>query len=189
MLLLLPLILPYLLWAMLKNNAQGLNAQQFKELFESLAGNIRNYAYYKTGNAPLADDLVQEAFTILWQKRHEVQLATVKNYLYTIANNLVAKQFRHQQVVYKFQSQLQVVEADPLTPEFLLEEEEVDRLLQDTLAQMKEEHRMVFLMNRIDGLSYAEIAQRLGISVKAVEKRMSKALSLLKAALQKHSKH
>jgi RNA polymerase sigma-70 factor (ECF subfamily) len=48
---------------------------------------------------------------------------------------------------------------------------------------MPEKSRDVFLMNRIDGLTYADIAGRLQLSVKAVEKRMHKALSFLKEHL------
>ena len=58
-----------------------------------------------------------------------------------------------------------------------------DKRLQETLADLDEKSRLVFLMNRIDELTYAQIADNQGISVKAVEKRMSKAIAFLKVRL------
>ncbi len=58
-----------------------------------------------------------------------------------------------------------------------------DRKLQDAMAELDEKSRSVFLMNRIDEFTYAQIADNLGLSVKAVEKRMSKAIAFLKERL------
>ena len=57
---------------------------------------------------------------------------------------------------------------------------EFDQRLKESLAELDEKHRTVFLMNRIDDLTYSQIAENLGISVKAIEKRMSKAMAFLK---------
>ena len=69
-------------------------------------------------------------------------------------------------------------------PEYLLEEEEFKEKLQNAIASLTEAQREVFLMNRIDGKKYWEIAELLGISQKAVEKRMSSALKTLKAQIE-----
>jgi RNA polymerase sigma-70 factor (ECF subfamily) len=58
--------------------------------------------------------------------------------------------------------------------------EELSNQLQQALASIPDGPREVFLMNRIEGLSYSEIADRLGLSVKAIEKRMSEALRVLR---------
>jgi RNA polymerase sigma-70 factor (ECF subfamily) len=58
--------------------------------------------------------------------------------------------------------------------------EELNQQLQQALASIPEGPREVFLMNRIEELSYSEIADRLGLSVKAIEKRMSEALRVLR---------
>ncbi|UCH13169.1 MAG: RNA polymerase sigma-70 factor, partial [Bacteroidales bacterium] len=52
------------------------------------------------------------------------------------------------------------------------------------LSELSEKQRTVFLMARMEGLKYREIAERLNISIKAVEKRMSITLAYLKKALQ-----
>ncbi|MBL7972860.1 MAG: sigma-70 family RNA polymerase sigma factor, partial [Prolixibacteraceae bacterium] len=65
------------------------------------------------------------------------------------------------------------------TPEFEMEVREFDQKLQRVLAELNEKCRTVFLMNRMERLTYNEIAKNLNISVKAVEKRMKKALEHL----------
>jgi len=70
------------------------------------------------------------------------------------------------------------------SPEYLLEEEEFKHTLQKAIASLSEAQREVFLMNRIDGKKYREIAEILDISQKAVEKRMSGALKILKDQIE-----
>jgi RNA polymerase sigma-70 factor (ECF subfamily) len=66
-----------------------------------------------------------------------------------------------------------------------MEMQEFDEKLQAVLAKIPDGAREVFLMNRIDGLKYREIADILGLSMKAVEKRMSRALAILRDELDR----
>ena len=129
---------------------------------------------------PLAEDLAQETFLALWQRWDSVREETLASLLYTIAHNLFLNERKHQQVVLRF-SQRPQREDDPESPEYLLEAREFHARLEAALSALPEGSREVFLMNRIDRLKYAEIAERLGISVKAVEKRMHQALQALRA--------
>ena len=65
-----------------------------------------------------------------------------------------------------------------------LEYQELKTLYENTLAKLPEKQREVFLMSRLEELTYKEIAERLEIGVKAVEKRMSLALGVLKKAIK-----
>ena len=69
------------------------------------------------------------------------------------------------------------------SPEYEMEVKEFDKRLQSALNKMNEKNRTVYLMSRIDDLTYQEIAQRLGLTVKAIEKRISKAKAFLKDEL------
>jgi RNA polymerase sigma-70 factor (ECF subfamily) len=75
--------------------------------------------------------------------------------------------------------------SDNKTPEYLLEMQEFDQKLQAVLEKIPEGAREVFLMNRVDGLKYREIADYLGLSMKAIEKRMSKALAILRKEIKR----
>lgn len=151
----------------------------FRKLFDSLYGSLRKFLYYKSGSMEQAEDLAQESFLILWKKRENIDPDKVKSYLFTIANNLFLNEVKHQKVVLRFQKQPQR-ETTAETPQYLMEEEEFRKKLLLAIDNLPEKHRVVFLMNRIDKLTYREIADDLGLSVKAVEKRMHKALSALR---------
>lgn len=147
----------------------------FKTLYDRYYDAIRNFLYYKSGNMHLAEDLTQDAFMILWKKRQSIDPDKVKSYLYTIANNLFLNEVKHQKVVMKFNQQ-PVTTTSNETPQYVMEEDEFRQKLESAISGLPEKNRVVFLMNRIDKLTYKEIAERLGLSVKAVEKRMHKAL-------------
>jgi RNA polymerase sigma-70 factor (ECF subfamily) len=103
----------------------------------------------------------------------------VKTLLYTFATNLIKNHFKHQRVVYNFQvSKSTQDEAESADANVRMDD--MNRQLQDALASIPDAAREVFLMNRIDGFTYSEIAQRLNLSVKTVEKRMSEAIRLLR---------
>lgn len=154
----------------------------FRSIFDQYYESIRSFAYYKTGDVDLADDIVQEVFLKLWTNRGDVKVDTVKSLLYTIASNTIKNHFKHQKVVYNFQKQDQTNEfSDEADAD--LRQEELDRKLQNALSEIPEKSREVFLMNRIEGLTYSDIADRLGLSVKAIEKRMSEALSILRSRI------
>ncbi|HVD97901.1 MAG TPA: sigma-70 family RNA polymerase sigma factor [Cytophagaceae bacterium] len=153
--------------------------QNFQEIYRSHAKPLRNYLYYKSGDLEKAEDLSQEALIRLWENCKEVIFEKAKSYLYTIAHRLMLDHFRHQKVVLEFvkESPAPITNQDP---DFTLREKEFESILEKAIAELPEGQREAFLMNRIDKMSYAEIAETLGISVKAVEKRMHLALHSLK---------
>jgi len=151
----------------------------FQKIFFEHSEHVRNYLYYKSGNLQLSEDLVQDAFAKLWEKCADVQPEKAKSFLFTIATNLFLNKIAHQKVVVKFEN-LGHSEADHQSPEFLLEENEFKKRLEQAIAELPENQRVVFLMSRIDQKKYREIAEELDISQKAVEKRMQKALVALR---------
>ena len=132
--------------------------------------------YYKFGNEDQAEDITQEAFIKLWQNCADVPLEKAKSYLYTIANNASLNIIAHQKVVLNYAKSSPNKESTNESPEFLLEEEQFKSKLLQAIEKLNEKQRVAFLMNRIDGKKYAEIAKELEISVKAVEKRIHLAL-------------
>lgn len=139
--------------------------------------------YFKTGNPALSDDIVQETFVKFWENRKKVRPETLKTLLYTIATNLIRNEFKHNQVVYRFERNAQQPQLSEGADHNLLSDE-FNNKLQKALAQIPENARIVFLMNRIEGLTYSEIAVRLGLSVKAIEKRMSEAIAVLRSKIE-----
>lgn len=155
----------------------------FQSIFDKYYESIRSFAYYKTGDVDLSDDIVQEVFIKLWTNRASVKEDTIKAYLYTIATNTIKNHFKHKKVVYNFEKQ-NVADEKPDDADAELRQEELSNQLQEALAAIPEKARDVFLMNRVEGLTYNDIAERLGLSVKAIEKRMSEAIKILRERFQ-----
>jgi len=155
---------------------------EFRQLFDQYFKQVKNFIYYKLGDVDAAEDIAQECFVKVWENREKVKPESAKSYLYTIANNLTINQLKRQKVILKFLGRRSKLEHNK-NPQFGMELEEFSQHLQDAVTSLSEKQRIVFLMNRIDSLTYAEIANRLGISVKAVEKRMTGALMSLRETI------
>lgn len=155
----------------------------FRQVYDTHYEGVRNFAYFKTGDPHLADDVVQDTFLKLWSIRSKVKNETLKSLLYTIASNIVKNQFKQRQVAYKF-SRLIPVDESTHTADTEMLSYEFQQKLERAIASIPENARVVFLMSRIEGLSYIEIAQRLSLSVKAIEKRMSEALRVLRSSIE-----
>ncbi|GAA4275036.1 RNA polymerase sigma-70 factor [Aquimarina gracilis] len=151
----------------------------FTQLFETHAEAVRNLIYYKCGDKDQAEDVMQEAFIKLWDNCKKVIFEKAKGFLCTVANNLFLNQVAKQKVRLEY-SKIPRSNKNIESPDFVMEEKEFMNKLQTAIAELPEGQREVFLLNRIDKKTYNEIAEMLGISVKAVEKRMHNALKQLR---------
>ncbi|KIA82432.1 RNA polymerase sigma factor [Flavobacterium sp. AED] len=152
----------------------------FSTFFKSHAKSLRNFLFYKYGNKDQADDLTQEAFIKLWQNCAAVPIEKAKSYIYIIANNNSLNEIAHQKVVLEYEKNFAGFDKTNENPEFILEEKQFKSKLLKSIENLNETQRVAFLMHRIDGKKYNEIAEELNISVKAVEKRIHLALVQLR---------
>jgi len=155
----------------------------FSRIYQKWGQALFNFIRYKTKDIDQANDLVQEAFITLWDHCAEVSPEKAKSYLYTVANRKFLNQVAHLKVVQRHQSETSTG-IHQESPEFLLEHQEFENKLQRAIDSLPEGQKTAFLMNRIEQMTYAEIAVALEISVKAVEKRMHLALKTLRAEIQ-----
>lgn len=156
------------------------NDSIYESFYRKHAKALRNYLYYKFGDENQAEDSTQEAFIKLWQNCSQVPLEKAKSFLYTVANNLTLNQIAHKKVVLEFEKKNNHSSTTNESPEYILEEAEFKKKLLTAIENLNETQRTAFLMHRIDGKKYHEIAEELNISVKAVEKRIHLALMELR---------
>jgi RNA polymerase sigma-70 factor (ECF subfamily) len=151
----------------------------FNELFMKYAKDLHNFLYYKFGEGLNPGDVVQEAFIKLWDNCAAVEFEKARSFLFTVAKNHMLNEISKNKTAAKFR-EIKPRGYTTETPEFVLEEDEYRQRLQEAINALSEDLRVTFLLNRIDGKKHQEIADMLGISRKAVEKRIYKALALIR---------
>jgi RNA polymerase sigma-70 factor (family 1) len=156
----------------------------FKSIFDEHYGCIRRFLYFRCGDVDLSEDIAQEVFIKLWDVRDTVREESVLSLLYTIAANLLKNHHKHQKVVLNFQKNTTTSDVNGEEADHPMREQEMRERLERVLSDMPEKCRIPFLMSRMEELTYVDIAQRLGLSVKAVEKRMKEALDFVRTNLE-----
>jgi RNA polymerase sigma-70 factor (ECF subfamily) len=155
----------------------------FKEVFNRYYDHLRNYLYYLSGDIEWADDALQDVFMVVWEKRNNVKEDTLQSFLFTIGRNIFLKHNRRKAVHLKFEKQNQEVNHTK-SPEDEILDKEFDRHLQEAISGLPEKCRTVFLMSKKDGMTNQQIADNLRVSVKAVEKQITKAFKILRDKLK-----
>lgn len=155
---------------------------RFAKVYDTHSQGLNNFLYYKYGEALNPTDVMQDAFIKLWENCAKVTPDKVKSYLFTIANNMMLNAYKHQKVIFKHQ-EVKPREYTNETPEFLMRKEEFLQGYEKVLSNLKEEHRVAFLLNKVDGKTHQEIADMLGVTKKVVEHRIYTAFNTLKEQL------
>ncbi|RSK39706.1 RNA polymerase sigma factor [Mangrovimonas spongiae] len=154
----------------------------FGKVYNTYAKDLYDFLYYKYGAHFNPEDKVQDAFITLWNNCKSVKFSKAKSYLFTIANNLILNEIKHQKVVLNYKKRAPKSHTNE-TPQFLLEEEEYLKKYQQVLGNLKEEQRVAFLLNKVEGKKHKDIAEMLGVTQKVVEYRIYSAFKVLKDEL------
>jgi RNA polymerase sigma-70 factor (ECF subfamily) len=132
----------------------------------------------------VAEELAQDVLLELWRRRtHLAADGTAQAYLFRSTRNRALNHLRHQQVAQRGAVHAATPESRAAAAPAELVAGEIDEAVQHALHELTPRCREVFELSRTHGLKYAEIAQTLGVSVKAVEAQMGKALRTLRERL------
>lgn len=150
----------------------------FKGVYDKYFSDLKRFLYFKFGDLASAEDVAQDAFVKLWNNKHKVTVAKAKSFLFTVANNQFLNIKKHEKVILKNAKRGNHINNE--TPSYLMEEKEFHAKIKKVISNLPEKQREVFLLSRIEKLKYKEIAEQIGLSVKAVEKRMHQALIVIR---------
>lgn len=137
----------------------------------------------KLGCAHRAEDLAQDVFVRVIQGRKTVRAGEARALLTTIAKGLVIDHQRHAALEHAYLAYLaDLPEAHAPSPETQAEQMQALMRLDRLLDRLPPKARSAFLLSQLDGLTYPEIAQRLGVSLSSVQQYMVRAMSACYAA-------
>jgi len=159
--------------------------KQFEELFRSSYGSLVKYARTLIKDHDTAEEIVQDLFFKLWQNKEKLKIeSSLNGYLFRSVHNRCLHYIEHQKVVERHAQEMsyeQTITAE--SPSDILHYKELQAKIARTIEGLPERCGQIFCMNRYEGLKYAEIAEKLSVSVKTVEANMGKALKEFRKAL------
>lgn len=157
----------------------------FELLFKTHFKGLYGYAYTILKDEVMAEEIVQQVFYKLWEKRNYLEIDTSpKAYLYKSVYHDSLNYLKHQKVKAAYAGHM-ARHADKETENASgkLLSGELKAKLHAAMNELPEQCRTIFQLSRYEGLKYQEIANVLGLSVKTIENQMGKALKILRTRL------
>lgn len=157
---------------------------RFVQVFLAQRAQMEALVNRRIGCRATASDLVQELFLRFW-RRPQVKVEALDTYLLRCAGNIAIDHLRSEGARERVNDSLQREVADDHVsePQLALEANSDLQRIEAALRQLPERTRQIFLLNRIHGRKYAEIAKAMDLSLSAVEKHMMRALEACKASV------
>ncbi|HET7632184.1 MAG TPA: sigma-70 family RNA polymerase sigma factor [Gemmatimonadaceae bacterium] len=174
----------------------GGEARAFDELVQRYQTRLLNFVYRTIGDRERAEDLVQEVFIRVY--RHIHRFDTTKKFstwIYTIASNLAKNELRNRSrnplVLFQAMASTHTDDDRPLQfedyttrPDDMYQKRHLRELVEETVAQLPEHHRQVFVLREIEGKSYEEIADITHCNLGTVKSRLNRARTAFAAIIE-----
>lgn len=162
------------------------NKKAFSLLFNKYYKDLVLFGGNFLPNQNLCEDIVQTVFLKLWRERESLEIETsLKSFLLRSVQNNCLDELRHKGVVREHESYSMVFDlSENLDTENYVLFSDLQDQLKKAIAKLPEVCREAFEMNRLEGLKYREIAEKLSVSERTVEVRIGKALGLLRLYLK-----
>ena len=155
-----------------------MTAKDFKMIYDTHFDDLRRYLIYRSGNQDLSGDIAQNVFMKVWTKKIEIASGNIKSLLFKMATDEFISHIRRKKVEKEYTESIDLrLILEPDNNDDLLEKKV---LFQKALNQLPEKQKTALLMNKMQGLTYKEIAEVLNLSQKAIEKRIGLAIKALK---------
>lgn len=165
------------------------NMLAFDTLYHKYNRRIYKFAVSILKSSEDAENILQDVFLKLWINRDNVEkYSSVRHYIFSITYNSSITIIRGKMKESRFLESLknmQDFEHDPVNLE--IEYKELEGKLNEIIESLPERQKEVYLLHKVEGLKYSEIAERLNISVNTIENHMSRALKFIRERLGNYS--
>lgn len=158
----------------------------FEQLFRAHYGELCGYARKLVGDGDTAEEVVQNIFVQLWERRDHLSVSSSpRAYLFSATRNACLNHLDHLKVRHRHAEAVQALPLDQAADAAAaLELQELNARIHDAIELLPERCREVFVLSRFESLKYDEIAERLAISPRTVEVQIGKALKFLRDHLR-----
>lgn len=169
------------LFRKLKNS----DVSAFDQLFHKYYGYLCVYASKIIHDNDAAEEIVQDFFVKLWEKRDRLNIETsVNNYLFKSIKNLCINYLHHIQIKNKYVKTVAEGTENQVISDFDFPEPDLFEKIETSISSLPEKRQEIFRLSRQEGLKYHEIAEKLQISIKTVETQMGLAIKTLRELLR-----
>lgn len=159
----------------------------FELLFKKYFLQLTRFSWRYIDSKAIAEELVQELFTKLWEERENWTLNndnTVRAYLYKSVRNMSLNHIKHLKIRDKYDAEwMNKKETPKIEFDDKMREEQIKQAVNQAIEDLPPRSRMAYKLHRFDGLTYPEIAEIMDVSVKTVESQMTRALKKLRERL------
>lgn len=164
-------------------------AEAYEYVFKTFYPRLRNYASHFVADVDDTEDILQDCFVRLWERRQTLTYVSIQALLFTMVRNGCLNYLKHQAIVNGYQvdhlahvaGEERLYNYDMLnSTDTELLYDELQRQIDRVMERLSPRTRQIFIMSRTEGMKNREIAQQLGISVKIVERHIGKALALFR---------
>lgn len=165
------------------------NMMAFDALYRNYSRRLYKFSIAILKSSEEAENIVQEVFLNLWLNREKIEKgSSVKYYIFTIAYNssisIIRKRIKESRFI-EYLRTLQDINQEPV--DMQIEYNELEEKLTMIIDSLPERQKEVYLLHRIEGLKYSQIAERLNISVNTIENHISRALKTIREKLGNYS--
>jgi RNA polymerase sigma-70 factor (family 1) len=163
------------------------NLLAFNTLYKKYSGRLYRFAFGYLKSVEESEELVQEVFTIIWDKRSDLKGEhSFKSFLFTIAFNIIRKHFRTKAYLFEYFKTGIGDDLDMQTSDKISYDSLYNYIVQ-LVDQLPERRKEIFIKSRFEGKSIKEIAEELKINHKTVENQLTSALKFLRTNLNRES--
>ena len=156
------------------------HATAFRELYQRYWDKLYYLAHKRLQSAAAAEEIVQDVFLILWEKRKRLAITSLPAYLAAMTRYAVYRYLAKEKRMAEHQQALGRLAKPGVLDEPAIDSKLILDMVKKLSCKLPEKCRLVFIYNKIDDQSLPEVAKKLQISVKTAESHLTKALRIIR---------